>query len=54
MISSSPMDLQCAFAKIAASAARLCDALDATIFLVDGDHLRLVGNQGPTSTQRCR
>src|SRR5262245_5139762 len=50
VISSSPMDLQRAFAEIAASAARLCDAHDATIFQVDGDHLRLVANQGPTST----
>jgi two-component system, NtrC family, sensor kinase len=50
VISSSPMDVQRAFAEIAASAARLCDAHDATIFQVDGDHLRLVANQGPTST----
>src|SRR5215470_3612542 len=50
VISSSPMDLQRAFAEIATSAARLCDAHDATIFEVDGDHLSLVANQGPTST----
>jgi signal transduction histidine kinase len=50
VISSAPMDLQRAFAEIAASAARLCDAYDATIFQVDGDHFRLVANQGPTST----
>jgi hypothetical protein len=50
VISTSPMDLQRAFAEIAASAARLCDAHDATIFLVDGDHLSLVATQGPTST----
>jgi signal transduction histidine kinase len=50
VISSSPMDLQRAFAEIAASSARLCDAHDATIFQVDGDHFRLVANQGPTST----
>ena len=50
VISTSPMDLQRAFAEIAASAARLCDAHDATIFQVNGDNLRLVANQGPTST----
>ena len=33
VISSSPMDLQHAFAEIAASAARLCDAYDASILL---------------------
>src|SRR5215831_493410 len=47
VISSSPMDLQRVFAEIAASAARLCDANDASIFQVDGDCLRLVAHDGP-------
>src|SRR5262245_42807650 len=47
VISSSPTDLQRVFAEIAASAAQLCAADDATIFQVDGDHLRLVAKHGP-------
>jgi signal transduction histidine kinase len=47
VISSSPIDLQGVFANIAASAARLCDAYDATIFQVDGDNLRIVAHHGP-------
>jgi len=35
------------FASIAASAARLCDAHDATIFRVDDGDLRIVANHGP-------
>jgi signal transduction histidine kinase len=46
-ISSSPIDAQRAFAKIAASAARLCDAYDATIYQVDGSNLNLVAHHGP-------
>ena len=46
-ISSSPTDPHRVFAEIAASAARLCDAYDAGIFQVDGDHLRLVAHHGP-------
>src|SRR5262245_2523558 len=46
-ISSSPADLQRAFAEIAASAARLCDAYDATIVKVDGNALRIVAHHGP-------
>ena len=37
------------FASIAASAARLCDAHDATIFQVDGGNLRIVAHHGPIS-----
>src|SRR5215471_13055451 len=47
VISSSPTDLQPVFAEIAATAARLCDAYDATIFQVDGDLLRRVAHHGP-------
>ena len=46
VISSSPTDLRHMFAVVAASAARLCDAYDATIFQVDGDLLRGVANHG--------
>jgi signal transduction histidine kinase len=45
-ISNAPTDLQRVFADIAMSAARLCDAYDATIFLVHGDLLRRVANHG--------
>src|SRR5262245_23681374 len=47
VISSAPTNLECAFAEIAATAARLCDAYDATIFQVDGDLLRRVAHHGP-------
>jgi signal transduction histidine kinase len=46
VISSSPTDQQRVFEEIATSAARLCDAYDATIFQVDGDLLRLVAHHG--------
>src|SRR5215470_6283327 len=46
-ISSSPTDAGQVFASIAASAARLCDAHDATIFQVDGGNLRIVAHHGP-------
>ena len=47
VISSSPTDVQPVFAAVLTSAARLCDASDATIFQVDGDGLRLVASRGP-------
>ena len=47
VISSSPTDVQPVFAAVLRSAARLCDAFDATIFQVDGDELRLVAHEGP-------
>src|SRR5215467_12970152 len=47
VISSSPTDQQRVFADIAASAARLCDAHDATIFQVDDDILLPVAHHGP-------
>src|SRR5262245_59426938 len=46
-ISSSPTDPRGAFERIAASAARLCEAYDATIHQVDGGFLRLVAHNGP-------
>jgi GAF domain-containing protein len=47
VISRSPMDLQRVFAEIAASAARLCNAYDASILQVGGDFLHLVAHHGP-------
>jgi two-component system, NtrC family, sensor kinase len=50
VISSSPTDVQPVFAAVLRSAARLCDAFDATIFQVDGDGLRLVAHEGPIAS----
>src|SRR5215467_722405 len=47
VISRSPTDLQGVFEEIAASAARLCDAYDASVPQVDGDCQRLVAHHGP-------
>jgi signal transduction histidine kinase len=47
VISRSPADVQPVFEAIAESAARLCDAYDASIFLIDGDVLRLAAHDGP-------
>ena len=47
VIASSPTDVQPVFAAVLMSAARLCDALDASIFQVAGDGLRLVAHEGP-------
>ena len=47
VISSSPNDVQPLFAAVLTSAARLCNASDATIFQVDGDELRIVAHEGP-------
>src|SRR5215813_5409062 len=46
-ISNSPTHPRGAFERIAASAARLCDAHDATIFQVDDDILLPVAHHGP-------
>jgi two-component system, NtrC family, sensor kinase len=46
VISSSPTDLQHMCAVVTSSAARLCDAFDATIFQVDGHLLRRVAHHG--------
>src|SRR4030095_3954561 len=46
VISSSPTDVRPVFETIARSAARLCEALDAIVFRVDGDTLRLVAHHG--------
>jgi signal transduction histidine kinase len=47
VISGAQTDAQPVFDTIAQSAARLCDAYDAAIFLVDGDVLRLTAHNGP-------
>jgi GAF domain-containing protein/CheY-like chemotaxis protein len=47
VISQSPTDVQPVFDTIAQSAARLCVALDASIFRVDGDRLAFVAHHGP-------
>ena len=47
VISSSPTDIQPVFAAVLRSAARLCDASDATIFQIEGDRLRIAAHEGP-------
>jgi signal transduction histidine kinase len=47
VISRSPSDVQPVFDMIAESAARLCDAIDGTIFQVDSNVLRVVVHRGP-------
>src|SRR4030095_8720784 len=47
VISSSPTELGPVFEAIVRSAARLCEAPDATMFVRDGDRLRLVAHHGP-------
>jgi signal transduction histidine kinase len=46
VIASSPTDLQPVFDAIVGSAARLCEAIDALIFRVDGDVLRVAAHHG--------
>jgi hypothetical protein len=52
IISRSPADLQPVLGAVAASAARLCEAIDASIFRVDGERLRLVAHHGPIPYDR--
>ena len=47
VISSSPTDVQPVFDAIAEHAARLCDANDAEIYVVDGDVYRRAAHRGP-------
>jgi signal transduction histidine kinase len=49
-ITSSPTDPNRVFAEIAASAARLCDAYNASIVQFDGDRLCLLARHGPLPT----
>ena len=48
VISSSPTDVQPVLEAIADRAARLCDASVASMYLTDGDTLRLLASKGPT------
>jgi GAF domain-containing protein len=50
VIASSPTDIEPVFAAVVSSAARLCDALDATIFQIDGDRLRVAVHTGPIAS----
>src|SRR5262252_3411623 len=50
VIASSPTDIDPVFAAVVSSAARLCDALDATIFQIDGDRLRVAVHTGPIAS----
>src|SRR5262249_45218530 len=47
VIASSPTDVQPVFDTVAESAARLCEAYDASIFRVDRDRVRRVAHHGP-------
>jgi hypothetical protein len=47
IIANSPTDLQSVLGTVAESAARVCNAEDASVRLVDGDVLRLVAHFGP-------
>ena len=47
VIASSPTDIQPVLDVVAENAARLCDAIDAVIYRVDGDAFQLVAAYGP-------
>ena len=47
VIASSPTDIQPVLDAVAENAARLCEALNALIYRVDGECLKLVAKHGP-------
>ena len=47
VIASSPTDIQPVLDVVAENAARLCDALDAAIYRIDGEHVQPVAHCGP-------
>src|SRR5215467_7621284 len=47
VISCSPADVQPVFDTIVRNAGAVCHAFDASVFVRDGDHLRLVAHTGP-------
>jgi GAF domain-containing protein/anti-sigma regulatory factor (Ser/Thr protein kinase) len=54
VIASSPTDIQPVLDTVATNAARLCEAVDAQIRLVEGDGTRLVASFGPLSAPEFR
>ena len=54
VISSSPTDVLPVLEAIAERAARLCDASVASMYLIDGDTLRLLASKGPTPDPRAQ
>jgi len=54
MIARSPADLQSVLDATAENAAKLCDALDAAVWRVDGDVLRLAAHFGPIRMKLVR
>ena len=52
VIASSPTDIQPVLDVVAENAARLCDATDAVIRLIEGDKLRSVAHYGSLPTRR--
>ena len=50
VIASSPTDLQPVMQAVVENAARVCGAIDSSIFRLEGEHLRLMARHGPLRT----